>query len=91
MLPHENSGFFHQAQAASHEGETKALQCHCKQSEYLEVVENLEVGAFFSYWQYQMAKVQREKKKKCSFKNNGEQQKFSKWGHASLRVGLMLV
>lgn len=80
MLPHENSGFFHQAQAASHEGETKALQCHCKQSEYLEVVENLEVGAFFSYWQYQMAKVQREKKKNVHLKTMGSNRNFLNGG-----------
>lgn len=48
--------FFHQGQAASHEGEIKAdvlagnvaLQGWCRQSERLEVVENLEANAFFS-------------------------------------------
>lgn len=58
MLPHENSGFFHQGQAAGHEGVTKAdvlvengaLQGQCRQTEYLEVVENLEADAFFSLY-----------------------------------------
>jgi len=54
------ANFFHQGQAASHEGEIKAdvlvgnvaLQGQHGWSEYLEVVENLESDAFFSssYW-----------------------------------------
>ena len=55
------ANFFHQGQAASHEGEIKAdvlvgnvaLQGQHGWSEYLEVVENLESDAFFSssYWE----------------------------------------
>lgn len=59
-----------------------ALQKQRRWSEYLEVIENLDADAFFflSYWHYQVAQVQ---KQMLSSVKNGEQQKFSKWGHAS--------
>lgn len=91
MLPRENRRYFYQAQAASHEGVTKAdvvvedvaLQDQCRWSEYIEVVEDLETDAFFSVYltEYQMTKVQ---KQMFSSKNNGEQLKFSKGGQAPL-------